>query len=143
VRLAEALAGEDGPRAEPATPGEVEAAYLRRMKASSAGLGPPRSGEPPAGVGGTSVVTYQAGDVAVTMLHGADDVVFAAAGETTIVLRCSERRGVLAALPVVRGWGRRDPLMTTPLAETEPTPEWNRALCAWTGWLAWAINRKR
>ncbi|HID62685.1 MAG TPA: hypothetical protein EYP49_08130 [Anaerolineae bacterium] len=144
VRLAEALAGEDGPRPEPVTPGEVEAAYLRRMKVSSAGLGPPRSGEPPAGgVGGTPVATYQAGDVAVTMLHGAEDVVLAAVGETTIVLRRSERRGVLAALPVVRGRVRREPLMTTPLAGVEPTPEWNRALCAWTGWLAWAINRKK
>jgi hypothetical protein len=143
VRLAEALSGEDGPRPESATPDEVEAAYLRRMKASFAELGPPRLEEPPAGTGGTPVATYQAGDVAVTMLHGADDVALAAVGETTIVLRRNEPRGVLSALPVVRGRVRREPLMTTPLAEIEPTPEWNRALCAWTGWLAWAINRKR
>jgi hypothetical protein len=51
--------------------------------------------------------------------------------------------GVLVALPVVPGRVRREPLMTTPLDEIEATPEWNRALCAWMGWLAWAINRRR
>jgi hypothetical protein len=106
-------------------------------------LAPLRSGELPDSVGGTSVTTYQAGDVAFTMLYGADDVVVAALGETTIILRHDERRGVLAALPVMRRRVRRESLMTMPLAEIEPTPEWNRALCAWIGWLAWAINRKR
>jgi hypothetical protein len=144
LRLAGALAGEDGPRPEPATPGEVEAAYLRRMKAPSAGLGPPLEGEESsARIGGTPVATYEAGDVTVILLHSGEYLALATAGETMVALRRDEKRGVLAASLVVKGRPRREPLMTTPLAEIEQTPEWRRALCAWAGWLAWAVNRKR
>jgi hypothetical protein len=114
------------------------------MKAPSAGLGPPPEGEESsARIGGTPVATYEAGDVAVILLHGGEYPALASAGETQVALRRDEKRGVLAASPVVKGRPRREPLMTTPLAEIEQTPEWRRALCAWAGWLAWAIDRKR
>jgi hypothetical protein len=154
VRLAEALAGV---APEAATPAEIEAAYLGRMlsprkgKVSQVELGAP-GGEPlPPGVGGTPVGAYRAGAVTVTMLRGATDLAYATDGEMSVVLRLDERRGVLAALPapvpgsgkgMVRGRVGREPLMTTPLAEIKPTPDWYRALSAWAAWLVWATGKR-
>jgi hypothetical protein len=148
VRLAEVVA--EGERPDPASPEEVEAAYLRRIfnprkgKEYCVEMGPPQPENLPAGVGGTPVATYQAGDVVVTILHGNDTIACAVAGETAILLRRDQRRGVVAALQVVRGRVGRQPLMTTPLDElgSSLSPEETRALSAWAAWLAREVESR-
>ncbi len=139
VRLAEAVADT---QPEPASPEEIEGAYLRRMKVSSAELGPPQVNGVP--VEGTPVATYRAGDVTVTALHGSEYLAYAVNGDAAVVLHRDERCGVVAALPVVRDRVRRQPLMTTPLDEigSTPSPEELRALSAWAAWLALESERK-
>jgi hypothetical protein len=149
VRLAEALAG--GERPDPAAPGEIEAAYLRRLFNPRKGkdyrveLGPPRPEGLPDGVAGMPLASYRAGEVTVTLLRGEENVACAMAGGTAILLRRDERRGALAALPVTRGRVGREPLMTTPLAELHapPMPEELRALCAWAAWLAREVEARK
>jgi hypothetical protein len=139
VRVAEAVGGA---APEPAAPEEVEAAYLRRALSprrggeAAAEMGPPPAEALPPAVAGQAVASYRVGNIAVAVLHGGDDLAYAAAGEAGVVLRRDERRGVVAALPFARGRVRREPLMTTPLTEVEITPAWQRALCAWAAWLA-------
>ena len=137
VALAEALAGLDGPRPEPATPGEIEAAFLHRMKAARAELGPPETDLPLAQVAGKPLVSYRVGDVTATWIQESDIVVCAVKGEKAIVLQYDERQGVLAARPVVRGRVRWQTLMTTPIEEIGVSGEWMRALMCWAAWLAW------
>jgi hypothetical protein len=142
--LAETLGAEAGLQPQPVTPAEVEAAYLRRMKAAGAELGPPPENPAlPRATEGTPVASYRAGEVTVTMLYGGPDFAYATAGdpEAGVLLRRDDNRGVMAALPVMRGRPRRgSPLMTTPLAEIEESAEWRRALCAWVAWLAWVLK---
>ena len=139
VRIAEAV-GDAVPKA--ATPEEVEAAYLRRALSprrggeSSAEMGPPPAEALPSAISGQAVASYRVGKITVAVLHGGDDLAYAATGETGVVLRRDDRRGVVAALPFARGRVRREPLMTTPLADIEITPAWQRAMCAWAAWLA-------
>ena len=58
IRLAEAVGVEQGLRPEPATAEEIEAAYLRRMKAKEALLGPPQVTELPPAIQGKPVASY-------------------------------------------------------------------------------------
>jgi hypothetical protein len=139
VRVAEAVSGA---APEPASPEEVEAAYLRRALSPRRGgevaaeMGPPPAEALPPTIFGQAVASYRAGKVTVAVLHGGDDLAYAAAGEAGVVLRRDERRGAVMALPFARGRVRREPLMTTPLTEVEITPAWQRAMCAWAVWLA-------
>jgi hypothetical protein len=145
LRLAEALGAEQDLRPEPVTAAEVEAAYLRRMKAKEAQLGPPElAGLPPA-IHGQPVASYKMGDVLATMLNGRQDVAYVTAKDTAIVLRRDAKRGVLAALPVVRGRPQRgNVLMTTPLNELDlDSADWRRAICAWGAWLARAVVQRQ
>jgi hypothetical protein len=138
MRLAEALGVEQGLTPEPATAEEIEAAYLRRMKAKGAKLGPPQVQELPPVVQGKPVATYKVNNILVTMLHGGADFAYVTTvdeSDQAITLRRDEKRGLMMALPVMRGRPRRgNPLMTTPLA-ARATSEWNRAICAWGVWV--------
>jgi hypothetical protein len=141
LRLAEALGEEIDLRPEPVTAAQVEAAYLRRMKADGAELGPSALETVPQAIEGKPMADYAVGDIRVTMLHGGTDFAYVTNGDTVeegILLRRDEKRGVMMALPVTRGRPRRGaPLMTTPLADLDATdPTWNRSLCAWGAWLA-------
>jgi hypothetical protein len=149
LRLAEVVA--EGERPDPASPEEVEAAYLRRLFNPRKGkdyfveMGPPQPENLPDGVDGTPLATYRAGDVAVTILHGNDTIACAVAGGTVIALHRDERRGVVAAFQVVRGRVKRQPLMTTPLDELSSplSPEETRALSAWAAWLAREVESRK
>jgi hypothetical protein len=68
--LAEALAAEYNLQPEPVTPDEVEAAYLRRIKAKGAELGPPGDIELPSAIKGQAAATYTVGNIVGTMLVG-------------------------------------------------------------------------
>jgi len=145
MMLAEVVGTEYGLQPEPVTPDEVEAAYLRRMKAKSAELGPPPEvAELPSAINGRPAAAYKVDNIVVTMLIGGKDFAYiTTVGETeqAIVLRRHAKRGVIMALPVRRGRPRPgSPLMTTPLDEIEESAEWNRALCAWGAWLAWVLR---
>ncbi len=142
LRLAEALGVEQDLSLEPVTAVEVEAAYLRRMKAKGAKLGPPELAELPPAIQGQPAASYKVGQVLATMLHGGQDVAYITAGETAIVLRRDEKRAVLAALPVLRGRPQRgNILMTTPLNELDlNNPAWRRAVCAWGAWLGRVVK---
>lgn len=144
--LADALADEAGLAQEPVGPEAVEAAYLRRMKAEEACIGPPEAGDLPKGIEGAPKVAYRVGPVRVLALAGGVDVALASVDgrEEGILLRRDDKRGVITALPVVRGRPRRGQgLMSTPLAEVDLTkPAWLRAVLAWAAWLAWALYHK-
>jgi hypothetical protein len=148
VRLAEVLAA--GGLPDPAPPEEIEAAYLRRVFNPRKGgeyiveMGPPSEEALPDGVEGSSLASYRAGAVTVTLLHGSEHLAYAAVGETVVVLRRDGRHGVVAAAEVVRGRVARQPLMTTPLDELSapPTPAERRALAAWAAWLAGVVESK-
>lgn len=141
--LAETLGAELGLQPEAVTPAEVERAYLRRLKATSAQIGPPVF-PMPAGIEGQAVASYRIASTTATLLTGSDrDVVYVVDErdpEQALLLRRDPRKGVLLALPVRRGRSRSDtPLMSTPLAELdEANPVTNRALAAWGCWLLWA-----
>jgi hypothetical protein len=142
--LAEALGAEHGLQPELVTPETVEAAYLRRMKVTEARLGPPEQTQLPKGVQGKPAAMYQVGDVVVTMIVGGEDFAYVTAAgkaDEALLLRRSEKRGVMLTLLVSRGRIRQgSPLMTTPLAELGDTPAWRRAVCAWGAWLIWALK---
>jgi hypothetical protein len=137
--LAETLGTERGLQAEPSTAEQVEAAYLRRMKAGEAELGPSHLKELSPAIQGQPMAGYRVGDIQVTVLRGGEDVAYAtvAGKEEAVLLRKDPQRGVVLALPVTRGRPRRgETLMPTPLAEIKPdSPPDLRALCAWAAWL--------
>jgi hypothetical protein len=145
LTLAEALGAEYGLQPEPVTPGEVEAAYLRRMKLKRAEFGPPDLADWPQAITGRPAAAYKAGNMVATMFVGGEDFAYItgpAEADQTVLLRRNEQRGVMMAVPIRRGRPRPgSSLMTTPLAELETSAAWNRALCAWGTWLAWAINK--
>lgn len=151
--LAETLALEYDIPLPPVTAAEVEAAYLRRMKAKGAELGPPQQLELPRAVEGKPVAEYRVNNIVATLLHGGPDFAYIAPvpsasnngkeeEEMAVLLQRNEQKGVMIALPVVKGRPRRgSPLMTTPLAEVVLSEgAWLRALAAWGGWLVWALN---
>ena len=143
--LAETLGAEHDLHPEPVTPAEVEAAYLRRMKAAGAELGaPPPDPSLPRSAEGWPAAAYRAGNVQVTMLYGGQDFAYATADnpEDGVLLRRDDSRDVMVAMPVMHGRPRRgNTLMTTPLAELNlRDSNWNRALCAWAAWLAGMIK---
>jgi hypothetical protein len=140
LRLAETLGEEMDLQPEPVTPLEVEAAYLRRMKATGAELGPPPFARAPTeAIEGQPVAAYVVQDIVATLLHGGQDFAYVTPHsdpETGVLLRRDEGRGVMVAMPVRRGRPRRGgTLMTTPLAELSNSVEWNRSLAAWGAWL--------
>lgn len=143
--LAEALGAEYDLHPEPVTPADVEATYLRRMKAAGAELGaPPQDSSLPRGIEGQPAAAYQVGEVQVTMFYGGQDFAYATAGnpEAGILLRRDSNRGVMAAIPVIHGRPQRgNTLITTPLAELSlQDNNWNRSLCSWAAWLAWVMK---
>jgi hypothetical protein len=153
LRLAEALAAEQDISPEPVTATEVEAAYLRRMKAKRAELGPPQLQQSPPAIQGTPVAEYRVNDIVVTLLYGGPDLAYIMPalpanknGETrdeiAVVLQRDKQKGVILALPVVKGRPRRGNfLMTTPLAEVNlNNGEWLRAVASWGAWLVWVLN---
>jgi hypothetical protein len=137
VALAEALAGEEGPRPEASGPEAIEALFLRRMKISGAELGPPMTTLPLERLDGQPVASYVVGSVEVAWIQGGDIVACAVNREQAVALQRDERRGELSALPVRRGRLRGQALMRIPLAEVGSGGAWTRALCAWAAWLAW------
>lgn len=140
--LAETLAAEAGLQAEPVTAEAVEAAYLRRLKTAGALIGPAGAVALPQAIEGKPVAAYRVDNILVTLLHGGVDVAYVtrpdSPNDDAILLRRDARRGVLAALPVVRGRPKPGrPLMTTPLVELDlDSPAWCRAVMAWGAWLA-------
>ena len=124
---------------QPVTPLEVEAAYLRRLKAAGAEVGPPPDTELPQTLEGQPIAVYRVDQIQVTVLYGGQDFAYATAGEpdTGVLLRRDDQRAVIAAVPVRRDRPQRGAtLMTTPLAELDlKDAAWNRALCAWAAWL--------
>ncbi len=144
--LAETLGLEYELQPEPVSAAEVEAAYLRRMKATEAVIGPPPAQALPPAVSGTPAAAYRVGEVMVTILQGGDDFAYIAVPGTAdaILLRRDEKRAIMAALPAPRGRPRRNEvLMSTPLTELETeNPGWKRALSAWGAWLVWALHVK-
>lgn len=137
--LAETLGQEAGLLPEPVTATEVETAYLRRMKAAEAEIGPPQFQEVPAAISGQPAAAYRVNDILVTMLYGGQDIAYVTVdkSEAAFVLRPDPRAGAITILPVVRGRPRRTVLMSTLLAELDlKNGTWNRAVCAWAAWLA-------
>jgi len=134
---------------EPVTPREIEAAYLRRLKAKRAELSPAQlqSADLPRAIqGGQPVAAYKVNDIVATIIHG-DRETFAyitsqdspaggSRGQGVLLLR-DERKGVMTAVPVERGRPMRaNRLMSTPLADLNMKDgDWLRALCAWGAWL--------
>jgi CBS domain-containing protein len=143
LRLAEALGQEQGLRPAPVSANDVEAAYLRRLKVKRAEV--LRSGEIqlPRCVEGRLVAVYQARDVVAALLHGGNDFAYVIySGENVtpdhgVLLRCNPMRGVMVALPVIRGRVMQGSvLMSTPLADLDlKSGDWLRALSAWGAWL--------
>lgn len=144
--LAETLGAEYGLTPEPVTADTVEAAYLRRMKATGAVIDH-GSGAVPKTIQGRPVAVYMVGEVQVMLLQGGADFAYVTVttsqGEAVLIRR-DERQAALVALPVKRGRPRRGQvLMSTPLAELELSqPGWARAVSAWGAWLAWALYVK-
>lgn len=145
--LAETLGAEYNLQPEPVAIEAVEAAYLRRMKAREAELGPAQLSDLPPAIQGQATASYRVGDIVVTMLRGGEDFAYAVlgskGGNEGVLLRRNSQRGVMAALPVTRG--RPQPgsvLMTTPLAELQAGAASNRALCSWAAWLVWVSQVK-
>ncbi|GIK38121.1 MAG: hypothetical protein BroJett011_19540 [Chloroflexota bacterium] len=143
--IAEALGTETGLTPDPVEAGEVEAAYLRRMKATGAEIGPAQFKEVPQAVQGKPAASYKVCDIIVTMLRGGEDFAYITVGgsQSAFLMRRDDKKGVMAVWPVVRNRPRVGgaPLMSTPLAELDLTARsWNRALCAWGAWLAWVLK---
>jgi hypothetical protein len=139
--IAEALGAEGGLAPEPVTPEEVEAAYLRRMKAAGAEIGPAQIRELPKGVQGQVAASYKVPGILVTMLRGGDDFAYITVenSESAFLMRKEMKKGVIAVWPVVRSRPRTvgAPLASAWLAELElKSSGWNRAVCAWGAWLA-------
>lgn len=145
--LAETLGAETNLQPEPVAIEAVEAAYLRRMKARAAELGPAKPTELPPAIHGQAAASYRVGDIVVTMLWGGEDFAYAVlqnkGANEGVLLRRNRQRGVMAAMPVTRGRPQSGSvLMTTPLAELPIGAAGNRALCAWAAWLVWALQVK-
>jgi len=149
LAMGEILAGDDeDAKVEPTTPAEIEAAYLRRMKATGVKLGPAPTKSPLDNPGGsipaaTYTVTGKAGpEVEVVCMSGGEVVACALiAGEAVVALRRDERAGLLVAHPVRRGRVRlaQKPL-TTSLDEIGRSAMWVRAQSAWAAWLAQCLG---
>jgi hypothetical protein len=123
------------------------------MKAKQAELGPPQLQQSPPAIQGTPVAEYRVNDIVVTLLYGGPDLAYIMPalpanknGETrdeiAVVLQRDKQKGVILALPVVKGRPRRGNfLMTTPLAEVNlNNGEWLRAVASWGAWLVWVLN---
>ncbi len=148
TRFAEALGAEFDLRFAPISAEEIEAAYLRRMKADTAVLQKAIDELPPA-IKGIPAAMYVVNGIIATILTGGDDLVYAVPdyegkGSTAVLLTRNDKRGVIMAVPVQRGRPRRGSvLMTTPLDGTSLSdPAVNRSLCAWAAWLAWSLLPK-
>jgi hypothetical protein len=123
--LAETLALEYNIPLPPVIAEEVEAAYLRRMKAKRAEPGSPQPRELPQAIQGKPMVEYRVNNIVATLLHGGADFAYIAPvsvsansdqekEKTAVLLQRNEQKGVMVALPVVQGRPRRgSPLMTT------------------------------
>lgn len=93
------------------TAAEVEAAYLRRMKAKRAELGPPQARKLPSFVQGNPVAEYRVNNIVATILHGGSDFAYIAPvssdnigeEETAVLLQRNDQKGVMIAIPVVKG----------------------------------------
>jgi len=115
VALADVLSGDARP--EPATPQEIEAACLRRMKARTAKLLPVPDRVPLVGVNAKPIAGYRVGDITATVLQHPEFAVYAEKGDTAIVLQRNVSRGLLVVKPVVRGRARGAALVSTSLAD--------------------------
>jgi hypothetical protein len=144
--MAEALGKEERLVTEPVTAAEVEAAYLRRMKAARAEIGPAELKELPAAIEAKPAASYRVGNVLVTMLHGGENYAYVTVkdSDSAFLLCRDSKKEVMVAYPVHRGRPRRGaPLMSTPLAELNlKDSAWNRAVCSWGAWLALVLNVK-
>jgi hypothetical protein len=143
--LAETLALEYDVPLPPVTPAEVEAAYLRRMKAKRAELGPPQARELPPTIQGKTMAEYRVNNIVATILHGGSDFAYIASmssgkdGEekNAVLLQYNGHKGVMTALPVIKRRPRRGSrLMTIPLVRFDRIQgDWLRAVVAWGAWL--------
>ena len=148
--LAETLAAEQNLQPEPVTANDVEAAYLRRMKAKRAVLAQPTltAAQLPLTIKGQPAAAYTVGQVTATLLADGDDgLAFVTRADNeaqSLLLRRDLKRGLLLALPVQRGCPQRgNALMSTSLAELDLTdPDVIRAVLAWGCWLLWATTGK-
>lgn len=151
--LAETLALEYDIPLPPVTAEAVEAAYLRRMKAKRADLGPPQPRELPPAIQGKPVAEYRVNNIVAILLHGGSDFAYITPKPSegnngqrqekmAVLLQRNEQKGVMAALPVVKGRPRRgSPLMTTPLAELDlKHGDWLRAVTSWGTWLVSVLS---
>lgn len=142
LAMATVIGNEEGLTSEPVSGEAVEAAYLRRLKATTVTLGPPLPDVTlPTGVTGQVVAAYTVGDIVAHLLKDSEVLVWVtSANDQTegVVLQRLEKRGVVAAMSVRRGRLQRgQPLMTTPLDELDlHNPAHSRAICAWGAWLA-------
>ncbi len=146
TRLAEVIAGDMDLHFEPVSPEQIEAAYLRRMKAPTASLMAATT-QPPQAIKGTPAAMYVVNGITATLLTGQDDLVYATPENDdaeAVLLTRNDKRGVVMAVPVRRDRPKRSsPLMTTPLAGLDlSNPSYLRALCAWAAWLAWSLLPK-
>lgn len=138
---------EDEAILEPVSPQEIEAAYLRRLKAKRAEVLAPQITELPRVIRGKPVATYKVNDMLATIIHGDNEAVaYITSAEDNqngvnqgqgVLLFRDERQGVMAAVPVNRGRPvRGNRLMTTPLADLNlKSGDWLRVLCVWGAWL--------
>lgn len=145
--IAMVLAGPDA-QIEPADTKAIEAAFLRRMKASKITLGPPPADPVLEKTGSTPSASFSIYNakgeelVKTVWMSGGETVACAVInGETVMALQADAQNQVLAARPVVKKRVRSSQnVQTTPLNGIDWQPQWIRALCAWLGWLAWVLK---
>lgn len=148
LAMALVLAGPDY-RPEPAGPAEIEAAFIRRMKASKIVLGPPpaegsallqNDNSTPAA--SFSVLDARGKEIAkAVFMSGGETIVLAVKNDQPVLaLQIDGQHQVIAARPVVKNRVRpTSNIQTTPLNEVAWDPQWIRALSAWLAWLAWVL----
>jgi|GEM_PF-2896529 len=146
--LAETLALEYDIPLPPVTAEEVEAAYLRRMKVKRVELGEPQPRDLPPALQGKPMAEYRVNNIVATLLYGGTDFAYIAPVSSlgnndqnrekmAVLLHRNEQKGVMAALPVIKGRPRRgSPLMTIALEGMNLREgSWLRAVTAWGAWL--------
>jgi hypothetical protein len=140
IAIAAALAGEDGPRPEPATPEEIEAALIAKMKLEEVTMGSPTLSTLPAGRGeGRPVAEYKAGDVSVHWIVGGHVIAYATHPKhpnQAFVLEKSGPTNMLVIKEVRRGRIRPQPVAAVTAADIGDGKDWNRAVCSWLAWAA-------
>ena len=148
LRMGEVLAGE-GAAAKPASPQEIKAAYLRRMKANKVTLGPPPQTLPVDDIKGKAVASYTVAvkkgpQVEVAWIAGGEIRACAVVGDEAMVLREDKRAKALVIHPVKNRRIRLPQKVLTAPVEGGlwKGPDRVRVLSSWIAWVGWLLLSK-